>query len=58
MPIAHASGEDDTVPMINPPIPSSVVFPKPRSGSPEKWLALIGFVVVTVAGVILIGFPR
>ena len=55
MPIALTSGEDDGLPMINKMNPTTNLLPEPRAGAPEKWLALAGPILVTVAAVILFG---
>ena len=33
-------------------------MPEPRAGSPEKWLSLVGFVVVTAFAVVAILFAK
>jgi hypothetical protein len=44
--------------MIKNSIPSGNPMPEPRAGSPEKWLALIGFVVVTASGLFVSLFGK
>jgi len=53
-----ASSEDETVSTMKKSIPISNRTPEPpRRYWPEKWLAMIGFVVVTASAVALF-YPR
>jgi hypothetical protein len=44
--------------MINKMTPTNNPRPEPRAGAPEKWLSLVGFVVVTVFAVVAILFAK
>jgi len=44
--------------MIDKFTPTNDTTPEPRAGLPEKWLSLIGFVVVTAFAVVAILFAK